>query len=381
MGDSAFDLATLVSQWGAKMSGKVRLGIIGTSGWTELMYLNNLRNRADVEISALCGRSWERLAEMAAKHGAATTYTDYRRMIDEVELDAVIVVAPDDLHREMTLAAIEKGLHVLCEKPLANNADDARLMQEAAEKAGVKHMVLFTWRWQPHFQYLKSMVEENLFGAVYRAQFSFLAGFARDGTYQWRHDPKRANGVLGDLGSHMIDMSRWLFGEIATVTATLGTSISRAGVEGHAGGSANDSAHLSLQFESGLLAVVDTSVVAHSADMLVKQIVRIEGEKATLELEHIFLGASAGVTIRLMRADSDVIERLTVPPHFFGSSNPADFLDIYNTERVGPLEFIAAVREGRQPQPGFEVGAKVQAVVDSAVRSHAEGRRVAVGSS
>lgn len=362
------------------MAGKVRVGIIGTSGWAEMMYLNNLSNRADVEIAALCGRSKERLAEMAAKHGAAATYTDYRRMIEEAELDAVIVVAPDDRHREMTLAAIDKGLHVLCEKPLANTADDARLMQRAAEKAGIKHMVLFTWRWQPHFRYLKSMVEENLLGTVYRAQFSFLAGFARDGIYQWRHDSARANGVLGDLGSHMIDMSRWLFGEIATVSATLGTSISRAGIDGHSGESANDSAHLSLQFESGLLAVVDTSVVAHSADMLVKQIVRVEGEKATLELEHIFLGGSAGVTIRLMRADSAIIEHLTVPPHFFGSSNPADFLDIYNKERVGALEFIAAIREDRQPEPGFDVGAKVQSVVDAALRSHAEGRRVAIGS-
>jgi predicted dehydrogenase len=361
------------------MGNKVRLGIIGTSGWTEMMYLNNLHQRPDVEIAALCGRSPERLAEMAAKHGATATYTDYRRMIEEAGLDAVIVAAPDDRHPEMTLAAIEKGLHVLCEKPLANSAAEARLMHHAAEMAGVKHMVQFTWRWQPHFQYLKAMVDEGVFGTVYRAQFSFLAGFARDGAYQWRHDPARANGVLGDLGSHMIDMSRWLFGEIATVSATLGTSISRASIEGHHGGSANDSAHLSLQFESGLLGVIDTSVVAHSADMLVKHIVRIEGEKATLELEHIFLGASAGVTMLLMRSENDVIERLSVPSHFYGSSNPADFLDIYNKECVGPLEFIAAIRADRRPEPGFDVGAKVQEIVDAALRSHAEGRRISVG--
>lgn len=363
------------------MSGKVRVGIIGTSGWTEMMYLNNLRDRADVEIAALCGRSPERLGEMAAKHGVAATYTDYRRMIDEAGLDAVIVAAPDDRHREMTLAAIDKGLHVLCEKPLANNADDARLMLKAAESARIKHMVLFTWRWQPHFQYLRSMVEEGVFGTVYRAQFSFLAGFARDGSYQWRHDPTRANGVVGDLGSHMIDMSRWLFGEVATVSATLGTSISRTGIPGHSGGSANDSAHLSLEFENGMLAVVDTSVVAHSADMLAKHVVRIEGESATLELEHVFLGSSAGAAIRLMRADRDVIESLAVPAHFFGSSNPAEFLDIYNKERVGALEFIAAIREDLRPEPGFGDGVKAQEVVDAALRSHAEGRRMSIAPS
>lgn len=360
------------------MAGKVRLGIIGTSGWTELMYLNNLHNRADVEIAGLCGRSPERLAEMAAKHGATTTYTDYRRMIDEGGLDAVVVAAPDDQHRDMTLAAIAKGLHVLCEKPLANNVGDARLMLEAAERARVKHMVLFTWRWQPHFQFLKSMIDDRTFGEVYRAQFSFLAGFARDGSYQWRHDPMRANGVVGDLGSHMIDMSRWLFGDIASVSATLGTSISRAAIAGHEGASANDSAHLSLQFGSGMLGVVDVSVVAHSADMLVKHIVRIEGEKATLEMEHVFLGAAAGVTMRLMRADRDTIEQLVVPPPFYGASNPAEFLDVYNKEQVGVLEFIAAIREDRRPEPGFDVGVKVQEIVDAALRSHTEGRRLPI---
>ena len=360
------------------MRDRIRLGIIGTSGWTELMYLKNLHNRADVEIAGLCGRSRERLAEMAARYGATATYTDFRQLITEGDLDAVIVAAPDDRHCEMVLAAVGQGLHVLCEKPLANNATDARAMLAAAERAKVKHMVLFTWRWQPHFQFLKSMVDDGTFGAVYRAQFSFLAGFARDQSYQWRLDPGRANGVAGDLGSHMIDMSRWLFGEIASVSATLGTSIGRSTIAGHETGSGNDSAHLSLQFENGILGVVDTSVVAHSADMLARHVVRIEGERATLELEHIFSGASAGASIRLMRADTDTIDTLPVPERFFGTSSPADFLDIYNKEQVGVLEFLAAIRQDRRPEPGFDAGVKVQAIVDAALRSHVEGRRIPV---
>ncbi|HKF87032.1 MAG TPA: Gfo/Idh/MocA family oxidoreductase [Propionibacteriaceae bacterium] len=95
-------------------------------------------------------------------------------------IDAVVVATPDDQHPSMTLAAVDHGLHVLCEKPLANNAADARRMLEAAQRRGAKHMVLFTWRWQPHYQYLKSLIEDGIFGDVYRAQFSFIAGFARD---------------------------------------------------------------------------------------------------------------------------------------------------------------------------------------------------------
>jgi predicted dehydrogenase len=358
------------------MADRIRLGIIGTSGWTELMYLNNLRGRPDVEIAGLCGRSPERLAEMAAKHGATATFTDYRRMIDTGGLDAVVVATPDDQHLAMTLAAVDKGLHVLCEKPLANSAKDARVMLDAATRARIKHMVLFTWRWQPHMQFLKAMVDEGVFGTMYRAQFSFLAGFARDGVYQWRHDPRRANGVVGDLASHMVDLGRWLFGDIASVSATLGTSISRAGIAGHEAGSANDSAHLSIRFAGGGLGVVDTSVVAASADMLASQVVRIEGERATLDLEHIFAGVRAGVTLRLIRAGSETIETLAVPARYSGAADPANFLDVYRTEQVGVLDFLAAIREDRQPQPGFDTGVRVQEVIDAALRSHAEGRRI-----
>ena len=360
------------------MSQRLKLGIIGTSGWTERMYFNNLAGRDDVEIAAICGRSPGPLAKMASKHGIKATYTDYRQMISEAGLDAVVVAAPDDQHLEMTLAAIDRGLHVLCEKPLANNAADAQRMLDAAEARGITHMVLFTWRWQPHFQFLKAMVDEGTFGTVYRAQFSFLTGFARGNDYAWRHDPKRANGIVGDLGSHMIDMGRWLFGEIAAVSATLGTSISRAHIKGHESGSGNDSAHLSLNFASGAFGEVDISAVAHSADMLVKQIVRIEGEKATLELEHIFFGERSGVSIRIMRADEEVIRDLPVPVRYYGASDPSDLLDVYKKERVGVLDFVASIRERRRPEPGFETGVRVQAVVDAALKSHAEGRRVAI---
>ena len=162
------------------MANRIRLGIIGTCDWVELMYLTNLSNRSDVRIAAIAGRNPARLAEMAAKYSIAATFSAYRQLIANGGVDAVVVATPDDQHPSMTLAAVDHGLHVLCEKPLANNAADARRMLEAAQRRGAKHMVLFTWRWQPHYQYLKSLIEDGIFGDVYRAQFSFIAGFARD---------------------------------------------------------------------------------------------------------------------------------------------------------------------------------------------------------
>jgi predicted dehydrogenase len=358
------------------MVGRLRLGVIGTSDWTELMYLNNLKDRDDVEIAGIAGRNRTRLAEVASKYRIPATFTDYRQLIADGGLDAIVVATPDDQHLPMALAAIDNGLHVLCEKPLATDVADARRMLEAAQQRGVKHMVLFTWRWQPHYQYLKSMIESGTFGDVYRAQFSFITGFARDNAYQWRLDPQRANGSLGDLASHMIDLITWYFGDVATVSATLGSSISRAHIAGHEAGSGNDSAHLSLGLTSGVLGVVDATTVSHCADMLVKHIVRIEAEQATLELEHIFFGEHAGTTIRLLRADEQHIRALTVPRGYFGSSDPNNMLDIYAREPVGVLGFVAAIHENRWPQPDFAVGVKVQEVVDAALRSHHERRAV-----
>ena len=119
-------------------------------------------------------------------------------------------------------------------------------------------------------------------------------------------------------------------------------------------------------------------MVSHCADMVAKHIVRIEAEKATLELEHIVSGDHAGVTIRVMHADDQQIRMLPVPSAYFGASDPTNVLDIYAKEPVGVLGFVAAIRQGRRPEPGFATGVKVQAVVDAALRSHHEGREVHV---
>ena len=105
----------------------------------------------DADVFALCGRNVERRSKLADDFGIANTHGDYRELLARDDLDAVAVVVPDDLHKEIALAAIGRGLHVLCEKPLANSASDARQMLGAAVAADVAHMVLFTWRWQPHW--------------------------------------------------------------------------------------------------------------------------------------------------------------------------------------------------------------------------------------
>lgn len=96
----------------------------------------------------------KRAAELAAIHDIPLVYTDYREMIAQASLDAVVVAARDDLHYPVVMEALDAGLHVLCEKPLATTADQARAMYEKAEAGGRIHMVFFTWPWLAHYQQL-----------------------------------------------------------------------------------------------------------------------------------------------------------------------------------------------------------------------------------
>src|SRR5437867_512366 len=125
------------------MTNKVRIGIVGTGRWAEHMYLPSLAVHPNVEIAAICGRRGDRGEELAKRHGIAGVFTDYRQLIERSDLHALLVATPDDLHYPVVMHALDAGLHVLCEKPLANSADQARAMLAKAEAAGVKHMILF----------------------------------------------------------------------------------------------------------------------------------------------------------------------------------------------------------------------------------------------
>lgn len=361
------------------MTNRVRLGVIGTSGWAELLYLNTLRGYPDADVVALCGRNVERRSKLADDFGIANTHGDYRELLARDDLDAVAVVVPDDLHKEITLAAIGRGLHVLCEKPLANSASDARQMLDAAVAADVTHMVLFTWRWQPHFQYVKSLIDAGMFGRLYRTQLSFITNFAHDGRYQWRLDPRRANGVVGDLGSHMFDLSRWLFGDgIASVSADLGTAVPRSHIAGHDGQrSNNDFAHIVFRYASGAQGLVDVTNVSYDGDRVVQHLLRIEGETASLELDHVLFGSGVELRIRLFTPGGPTVA-IEVPADYYGSASRVDALSIYNSAPVGVRGFVSAVREGRRTTPSFEDGWRAQQLVDAAVTSNAQRRWVGV---
>lgn len=355
----------------------VRLGLVGTSWWADFMYVPSIRSHPGATLSAVCGTNPERTAAFAQQHGVERHYTDYRRMFADGALDAVIVATPDDTHKAIALAGIDAGLHVLCEKPLANTVADAQEMLDRAEAANIRHMVLYTWRWQPVFQYLKALIDDGYIGRPYRAHFGFIGSWGLQPTYQWRQDGDRANGVLGDLGSHMIDMGHWMIGRVASVSAHAPVMIDRTGLDGTSPRPVNDTAHLTLEYANGAQGTVDVSVLTHRGDSNVRLSARIDGSGGSVEVEFDPLGPNAGYRMRGMRLGEEQLLPLTIPPEYL-TTPPEAHLDVYVQHRVGTRLFVDAISEGFQPEPGFEAAVATQRVIDAALRSHAERRWIDV---
>ncbi len=158
--------------------------------------------------------------EARTRFGYERATADWREAVNDPAVDAVVILTPNHLHREMALEALAAGKHVVCEKPLAPSADDAREMLSAAERAGVVHQTGFNWRLTPAVQQAKKLIDDGTIGQVRDFRGHWLSDFAFDDSLPmlWRFKRKTAgSGALGDLGSHVVDFARFLVGEIEAV--------------------------------------------------------------------------------------------------------------------------------------------------------------------
>jgi predicted dehydrogenase len=357
---------------GQIMKDQIRIGYIGTSGWSDIVPLPAFASHPNAKLTAICGRNRTRAEEIAAKYGIPQVFTDYRQMIEQAELDAAAVVTPDDMHYEMVMAALEKGLHIFCDKPVALNAEHARIMYERAEAAGVKHMVMYTWRWMPQHRYLKQLLDEGFVGRPYDCSVQYLGGYGRSGDYLWRFDGQRANGILGDAGSHTIQLARACLGNVISVSAHLGNYVTRPSEP------ANDSALLMLEFEQGAHALLHMSAVAHMAGRAQEFLVRLHGEAGTLESDISF--ADFSQPVRGARHDEAEFKTLDLPAEFLYGTESGNPLGPFVAQGIGPRLLIDAILHDRPVPAGFDLyeGYKVQQVIDAALRSHETGQRVMI---
>ena len=355
------------------MGDQVRLGVIGTAGWTDMFLLPVLTGHEHTEVAAICGRNQERANETAAKYGVSQIYSDYRHMIDHASLDALVVASPDDLHYEMVMAGLDAGLHILCEKPLANNMNHAKQMLDKAEAANLKHMMVYTWRWLPQMQYIKHLIDDGYLGRAYQGRFRFSFSYLHSQDYAWRMDADRANGIAGDLTSHMIDLARWMLGPVDTVSASLKTQVEREGIDGQPLNPANDSAFLTLEFRSGAHCNIETSCIAHQADRGGFELA-LFGENGSLQAQFFF--SDFNYVVRGAKRDKDTWQPLAIPSAYMGKFDTENIFAGYQSEAIGPRLFIESILNDKAVEPDFKDGCLNQQVIDAALESNRSGRRI-----
>lgn len=352
----------------------LRLGIVGTSEYVGRVHMPLLRSHPRVSVVAVCGRSVERTTAFASTHGVAQAFIDHREMLERAGLDAVVIATPDDLHHSMSMAAIEAGLHVLCEKPMALNGNDAREMLTRAEGAAVRHMVFFRWRWLPAYEQMRQLLEEGWIGRPLQWTLRYLSSGGWRPGYSWRSDERRANGTLGDLGSHMIDLAQWLGGRISTVSADLSTFGDKLRDDGSRL-LGNDSALVLFRFESGAQGTIQVSSVTRLGAESQHQGVAVYGDEGWLEVD---FPRSTGPRLRGASLGRVVPPPDAADPDIEGPGYDDRLLASWQTRSVADRLFVDSILASRPISPSFYDGVRVQDVIDATLESQETRSWVAV---
>jgi predicted dehydrogenase len=217
---------------------KLNVGLIGCGfmGRTHSNASRRVNNFFDLEyqpvLKAVCDLDEARAKAFAAKWGYESYETDWHKLIARKDIDLVDITLPNNMHREVAIAAAKAGKMILCEKPLARNGQEGLKMVQAIEKAGVPNMVSYNYRRIPAVTLAKQLIDEGRLGRIFHYRAKFLQDWTiskdlpQGGPGLWRLDVKVAgSGVTGDLLAHCIDTALWLNGSIDKVTAMTETFI------------------------------------------------------------------------------------------------------------------------------------------------------------
>src|SRR5690349_21732414 len=214
-------------------SGELRVGMVGyafmgaahSQAWRTVNRVYDLPLRA--RMVAVCGRDTTKVGAAAARLGWDEAMTDWRALVAREDIDLVDICTPGDSHAEIAIAALAAGKHVLCEKPLANSADEARAMVDAAVKAralGVRSMCGFNYRRVPAVAYMRQLVADGRLGEIRHVRAVYLQDWIVDPQFPlvWRLRKERAgSGALGDIGAHIIDLTQYLTDQQITGVSAL----------------------------------------------------------------------------------------------------------------------------------------------------------------
>jgi predicted dehydrogenase len=217
------------------------------------------------DLRVICGRDAAGVAAMAARWGWAEPATDWHAVVERPDVGLVDISAPGATHAPVAIAAASAGKHILCEKPLANSVAEARAMVQAAEAAGIIHMVGFNYRRVPAVTFARQIIDEGRLGDIRHFRVAYLQGRQVDpqAPHTWRHDVAQAGmGALGDLGAHALDLALYLVGPLAAVCGDVRTFIPerpRADGRGYEPVTVDDAGLALLRFANGAIGTFEVT--------------------------------------------------------------------------------------------------------------------------
>jgi predicted dehydrogenase len=357
----------------------ISVALIGTGAIALANHLPGIGRCPDAAVTALCDTNPQVLADAARSSGITRTWTDPAALIREAGVDAVVVATPNRYHYPIAMAAIAARMHVLCEKPIAMTLGEAVEMARAADRAGVRHMTAFTYRFVPAMRYMHRLIRDGFTGPPWHFRAQRFQDWERR-YLGWRQRASDAGtGEVGDMLSHRIDYGHLLIGAIARVSASTqriwDTRVDAGGV-GHPS-DLEDWVGCIAEFESGASGVLESSKVAtgYGEGARSRDRVEVNGPEGSLIYElqdpHRLVGVRRG----------GGLEQMTVPPDLLAYTGEplsagVDPQQAFRWDQ--DAEFIAAIREGRPCVPSFHDGARAQAVIEAIVASNAERRSIDV---
>lgn len=357
------------------MKEKVGIGVIGT-GFARKVQLPAFAGCDGAEIVSIASGSAANAESTAKEFGARHFTADWRETASHPDVDLVCITTPPNLHKEMTLLALEHGKHVLCEKPMAMNAVEAGEMLVAAKKAGVLALIDFELRRQPGRQRAYAMIREGEIGKIRHAKWNFRAPHRGDASlpWNWWSDIKQGGGALGAINSHIIDSFNWFLDtEVSSVFSQLQSHVKqRPYNDGIREVTTDDEANMLLRFADSDFAEDATGLVSVSMVEQPEYLNRLEifGTEGAIRIDHrgeLFIAKNAENEWKVVDVD-------------LGSAvaGAAD-TGFSRAFRVLAPQIINAIRSGQtniDQAATFEDGLRVQRVLDAARESNTTGQLV-----
>jgi D-xylose 1-dehydrogenase (NADP+, D-xylono-1,5-lactone-forming) len=325
------------------VSEAVRWGIVSTAHINEKV-LAGVSGSETVEVVAVGSRSGERAREFAAAHGIPRAHASYEELLADPSVEAVYVPLPNGLHVEWTLAALEAGKHVLCEKPLSPRAGEVERCFDAAEGAGLVLSEGFMWRHHPQAERLASLVHEGSIGELRLVRAAFSFALQRFPDVRW--DPELDGGALLDVGCYCVSGARFLTGEEPERVSGEAV-LADSGVDARFAGT--------LRFSGDVLATFDCGFDLPPRDEL-----EAIGSEGSLFLDDPWHSIEPRIELRGADGSVELVE-----------------VERANPYRLELEDMSAAIRGEREPRLGRADALGQARALEALLRSAAEGRPVA----